>query len=421
MSRKLDDWLKHWLEFSSAWESPERMRLWAGISAISAVLQRKCWTYVKNQPLYPNLYVLLVGPPGVGKGNAMKVLRAWLRDVDNVNIAPDSLTQRSFYSELEAAHCDPELTDEFLGKSAEGFLNKGHCSLSAFIEELGVFLHPGDHDFIWALCHVYDCPPELHHKTQHAGENKAREIYYSMISACTPKALKDIFTEQALELGISARTMIIYSEEKIDVPIFGRPPGRGALEKDLKYDLRRMARIKGEYQFDEEAARELVAWSKTGFHPAPKDLRFEHYNTRRFVQLVKTCMCCAASKRQDPVILPEDLFQAKTFMLEAERVMPQAVQTVGANPYLVQQQTAIRLVNRIWQAETRGVTEAEIRQRLNTELDPRYTDQFIDSLEKARWVSTSGKAPDRVFFPRGRTEEKKDDTDSGSSGGNEGR
>jgi len=405
LSRKLDDWLKHWLDYSSGWEAPERMRLWSGISAISAALQRKCYTFVKRQRLYPNIYVLLVGPPGVGKGNAMKVLRTWLREIDEIKVAPDSLTKRSFYSALETAKCSPELTDEFIGGGAENFFAKTHCSLTAFIEELGVFLHPGDHDFIWALCHVYDTPPKLHHKTEHSGENKIEDVYFSMLSACTPKALKDIFTDQALELGISARTMIIFSDEKIDVDIFGAPANWGSLEKDLQHDLRRISRIHGEYQFDEEAAAELVAWAKTGFHPAPKDARFEHYNARRFVQICKVCMCCAASKRQDPVILIEDLFQVKTFLLEAERVMPQAVETVGANPYLIQQQMALRLVNKVWEAETRGVGEPELRRRLNTELDPRYTDSVIDGLEKARWMVTSGKTPDRIFYPRGKQKE----------------
>jgi hypothetical protein len=332
----------------------------------------------------------------------MKDLRTWLRQIEELNIAPDSLTKRSFYSTLEGAKVGAELTDEFIGKGAEEYFAKSHHSLTAFIEELGVFLHPGDHEFVWVLCHVYDTPPILHHKTEHAGENLVHDVYFSMLSACTPKSLKDIFTEQALELGISARTMIIFSDEKIQVDIFGKVEGRGILESNLKHDLTRISRIQGEYQWETEAARELVDWVNAGMPPIPKDPRFEHYVSRRFTQFAKVCMCCAASKRQDPVVLPDDVFQAKTFLLDAERFMSEAVATVGANPYLVQQQNAIRLIHSVYSAEMRGVSESELRRRLSTDLDPRYTDYILNELERARWVVAVGKMPNRFFYPKGR-------------------
>ena len=399
--RKLDDWLKAWLEYSSPLESPERMRLWAGIAAISAALQRKTFTYVKAQRCYPNTYILLVGPPGVGKGNAMKELSAWLKDIKGIWISPDGLTRRSFFSALENAVCSTgDFTD---GSDAIAALKTGqHHSLTAFIEELGVFLHAGDNDFIYALCHVYDTPPRFHYKTETAGENFVENVWFSMLSAVTPKGLKDIFTDQALELGISARTMIIYSEEKIDVEIFGQPESRDLQRKELQYDLNRIASIIGEYQFTEEAAAELVAWSKKGFPPIPKDPRFSHYNARRFVQLVKLCMICAAAKRQETVILPVDLFQAKSFLLEAERVMPQAVASIGANPYLAQQQQAIKLINQKYQVQMKGTSEAELRQKLSADLDPRYGDMILDDIGKARWVTVIGESPNRYYYPRGK-------------------
>ncbi len=391
------------------------MRLWSGIAAISAALQRKTYTYVKAQRCYPNTYILLIGPPGVGKGNAMKELSAWLRDIKGLFISPDGLTRRSFFSALEAAVCSTgDFTD---GADAIAALKTGqHHSMTAFIEELGVFLHAGDNDFIYFLCHVYDAPPRFHYKTETAGENFIENAWFSMLSAATAKGLKDIFTDQALELGISARTMIIFSDEKIDVPIFGKPESRDVLRKELQYDLNRIATIIGEYQFTEEAAEKLVAWSKTGFAPIPKDPRFVHYVSRRFVQIVKLCMICAASKRQEPVILPEDLFQAKTFILEAERVMPGAVAAIGANPYLAQQQLAIKLITQKYEIQMKGTKEAELRQKLSADLDPRYGDMILDDLMKARWIETLGKSPNRVFFPRGKgpmdqftNEEKKEE------------
>ena len=324
--RKCENWLKNWLDYSSGWEAPERFRLWSGIAAISAVMQRKVSTFVKEQYLFANTYILLVGSPGSGKGNAMKYLAAWLKDMkgEDFNMAPDGITQRAFYMVLEASSSFPG-----------GDLTHEQHSFTAFIEELGVFLPPGDNKFTYALCHIYDCPSKFEYKTAHAGENSATNTSFSMLSACTPKALRDIFTEDAMEVGISARTIIIFADEKAEVEIFGRRATSEKLQKDLKYDLWRMLDVVGEYHFDEEAAEALVSWSKGGFPPVPKDPRFEHYNARRFVQIIKLCMIFALSKRDDTVILLEDFNDVKSILLEAERHMPKAIATLGQNPLSV--------------------------------------------------------------------------------------
>ena len=223
-----------------------------------------------------------------------------------------------------------------------------------------------------------------------------------MLSAVTPKGLKDIFTDQALELGISARTVIIYSDEKIKVEIFGKPVNHDLLEKDLRHDLDWISKIQGEYIFDNDAAQDLVDWGGTDFAPVPKDTRFEHYNSRRFVQIVKMCMVVAAARRQETLITREDLAAVKTILLEAERVMPEAVKSIGANPYVDQQQLAVRIVNDHYNRNQRGIPESVLRRRLATDMDPRYADMIYDDLAKAKWVDCTGEKPSRVYYPRGK-------------------
>jgi len=398
--RKCDNWLKSWLEYSSSWEAPERFRLWSGIAAISAVMQRKLFTFVKGQRLYANTYILLIGAPGSGKGNAMKFLAEWLKDMDGefFRIAPDGITKRAFYMSLEGAKQLPA-----------GDISKEQHSMTAFIEELGVFLQPGDNDFIYSLCRVFDCPSKFHYKTATAGENFAVNASFSMLSACTPKALRDIFTEDAMELGISARTMIIFADDKVDIAIFGKREGNDKLEKDLKYDLAKMLLVSGDYQFDNEAASELTKWSLGEFSPKPKDPRFEHYNSRRFIQIIKLCMVFALSKRDDPIILLEDFNEVKSIILEAERYMPKAIETLGANPLLMQQQQAISLINGIWTQFKRETEEAELYSALARDVPPYLIKDLLDYVANAKWVSVIGTAPNRRFLPRGKKEEKKKD------------
>ena len=393
MARKLNDWLSGWLEFTENIEAPERFRLWSAVAAVSAALQRRVYVTVKGQRLYPNLYIMLVGPPGVGKGNAMRELIKWLRETD-IHLAPEGLTRRAFYESLEDAKVASPIDP----------LDFSY-SLAAFIEELGVFLHAGDNDFIYNLCHVYDNPAYFHYKTATAGEIHVENASFMLLAGATPKAIKDIFSEHAMELGISARSLLIFSDERVDVPIFGLPKKNESLAKDLQHDLRQMLYIHGEYVFTEDAAESLVAWSHDDFKPYPNDPRFIHYNVRRFVQITKLCIVTAASMRDDPLITLEDLTRVKTFLLEAERTMPRAIEGIGANPYLEYQQKCLKLINTFYDKTGKPTAEYALRSILMTDVPPQYLNATMDSLTTARWVEYHGDSPKRRFWPRGKMPE----------------
>jgi hypothetical protein len=389
------NWIGSWLEYSAKVESPLLFRTWAGIATLSAALGRRCYTRVKGQVLFPNLYVILVGPPGSGKGNAMKELRYWFEHIDNVHIAPDGLTKRSFYDVLESSHvANPEHPLAF------------ECSLMAYIEELGVFLHAGDNDFIYEICHAYDCPPQFKYKTHGAGENHMERVSFGLVAGVTPRALKEIFSEHAMELGISARTILVFASESVPVDIFGANPRSEQLAKDLQSDLRDISSLRGEYFFDDDAAEEVVSWVTAGQPPVPQDPRFSHYNVRRFVQFIKLCMICAAAKRNELVILQPDVHEAKTVLLEAERYMPRAIESLGANPLLYQQQLAIQYINLKLKIEHSATSEEELRRRLSVDVHPAYMDTLIDQLASARWVECIGEKPNRKFLPRGQREKE---------------
>ncbi|KKL25422.1 hypothetical protein LCGC14_2405480, partial [marine sediment metagenome] len=71
MSRILSNWIDSYLEYTEESEPAETYRLWCAIVTISAVLQRKCVFHWGALTFYPNVFVVLVGPPAARKGTAM--------------------------------------------------------------------------------------------------------------------------------------------------------------------------------------------------------------------------------------------------------------------------------------------------------------------------------------------------------------
>ena len=62
-------------------EIPKGYHGWAALSLLAALAEKRVWfEKFKGSKIYPNIYTLLIGPSGVGKGgaigHAMRVLKA---------------------------------------------------------------------------------------------------------------------------------------------------------------------------------------------------------------------------------------------------------------------------------------------------------------------------------------------------------
>ena len=77
MSRVLPDWIDGYLDYTANTEPKASYRRWAAISAVAAALQRKCYLVIGSETFYPNLYVILTGPPAARKKPAGR----WCRQV----------------------------------------------------------------------------------------------------------------------------------------------------------------------------------------------------------------------------------------------------------------------------------------------------------------------------------------------------
>src|ERR1700733_8753255 len=93
MSRKLRNWLETYVAYvASASEAPLDYHAWAGLTAVSATLKRNVHIGRGTYKLYPNLFTVLVGRPGLGKGSAIGPALSLLKASDTANILSDRVT-----------------------------------------------------------------------------------------------------------------------------------------------------------------------------------------------------------------------------------------------------------------------------------------------------------------------------------------
>src|SRR5262245_23387080 len=101
--RRLGSWIDSYLELTEILPSPTLLRKWAAIFYIAAAMERRIWVRTMGSSLFPGLFVMLVGPPGIGKGVAINPGESLLREVPNLHVGPTDMTAASLIDSLNEA------------------------------------------------------------------------------------------------------------------------------------------------------------------------------------------------------------------------------------------------------------------------------------------------------------------------------
>src|SRR5215207_10197519 len=101
VTRRLPNWIDSFIEYTSDHQSPLIFRKWAAISAVAGALEQRVWVNPFGpKPVYPNMYIVLVGPPGVGKTVLTNEVEALWNDVPELHVAPHSLSKASMIDKM---------------------------------------------------------------------------------------------------------------------------------------------------------------------------------------------------------------------------------------------------------------------------------------------------------------------------------
>lgn len=372
------------------------MLTWAGLSAIASSIGRRTHCRIQGQDLYPNLYIFLIGRPGVGKSNAAYAVRRIVTKVHSIKLSAEGISKRALFGELERAQVPANLMNPLVGM---------HCSLYVHVEEFGTFVHPQDNDFMTALARLYDCRSVFEYKTQHMGEHHIENACLNILGCCTRSYIREAWQKSVLEQGFPARIIIAYSDEIVKRELFTEGEEESdeqkALFEALVHDLDEISRLSGQFIWEKEAQEYLKDWYRGGMQPRPADRRLEDYCNRRLAHCVKLAMLCSASQSDDLVISSVDVGAAQALLLQAEQTMGGALEILGANPLSAEMDLAVKFIRGeyVKKKGKAGVAEYKVRQFLFREVPPQHINFVIESLTSAPGLRAEGGTGSRVFYP----------------------
>ena len=105
----------NWRLYLEDLESPDLYVDWGFYFLISSCLQRRVWTSQGINSIYPNLFMLLVGPPACGKSRLISMVSDIVQDAELQIISKDKKGTAPLF-EYTADSITAECLSEYLAK-----------------------------------------------------------------------------------------------------------------------------------------------------------------------------------------------------------------------------------------------------------------------------------------------------------------
>lgn len=367
MARELQDWLTKYLEYTDNSESPISYHVWCGLSVIAGALQRKVYLHWGlGRTIYPNLYVVLVGPSGrTRKGVAIGIAKEFLKRISTVSVVPESSSGRqAMIQAMKRAIVN--FKDPSDGKI------KFHCSVTAFSEELSVFLGQGDIAYLANLTDWYDSKDDWEYETISRGKDSLQGLCVNLVGGTAPDWIQSMIPQEALGGGFTSRIIFIVEEVKRKIiPKYLPTAAEIEVQEMLQRDIERISQLAGEITFDEAGEKLYVDWyieqdtALSAGRPAVTDSRFAGYCERRATHLQKLMILCSASRGDDLKITAADFHRALQLLTDAELMMPKTFGGLGKSKISDDSNVVINYIKAV-----KITTRSILLQKFHRDIDP---------------------------------------------------
>lgn len=316
--------IEGFLDLTAGTQSPEIFRRWSAAVIIAGALERKVWFKVGKRILYPSLYVLLTGGPGVGKTDALRGVTNYWEKLPELHIAPSSVSRASLIDSIAAA-------ERSVLRPTDAQPYTKFNSLQAAVTEFGTFLSAYDTEFLSTLNDLYDCIRYKESKRHMKSPIELPAPQLNLIAGTTPAWLGGTLPETAWAEGFSSRLLMIYSGERVKVDLFDDTENDEVADRLFVEDLQRIHQLFGPMAMTPDVVQAMQAWYMLDCPPVPEHPKLEHYLPRRHIHFLKLCMIQSVSRSNELVIRMEDYQAAMDMLLEAEAYMPDVFKAMRYN------------------------------------------------------------------------------------------
>lgn len=389
------DWVEGFMSATENITSPPLFRKWAAISTLAGAMERKVWVRSLGSYLYPNMYVVLVAPPGVGKTEVTWRVRNLWDSLEDHFIAATSVTKASLIDEL--AESNRRWITNNMSNPVEHF-----NSLLMCINELGVLIPAYENEFMNTLTDLWDCKHYSERRRTSKIEIDIDKPQLNLLAACTPSYLMHVLPEGAWDQGFLSRTMLIYSGDRQLRSLFAEQTMDEEGWDILKSQLNTVANLYGEMRFTEEAAELMDSFHLRDGEPKPEHPKLVSYTIRRTVHLLKLCIVASVSSSDELIVRKEDFQRAFDWLIEAETHMPEIFKAMTQGGTGKVMEEAWYYIFTTYSKEQKPVMKHRLIQFLQERVPVHNIETTIKMMEQGAMIEQRLTQAGQAFIPRGK-------------------
>jgi hypothetical protein len=328
-------WLDSFLDYTAHTETPREYLLWGGISTISSALKRNIFIWYYDTQITANQYIILVGPPGIGKGVAISKGFGIARKAKAINYIKNWHTPQEVIEKIAEGFSTVTLKP---GQVVTANMKMDHTACIV-APELAVFLQNYE-NLHSLLCDLWD-QKEFDYGTRNKGKFQIEDMSVSLLGGCVPDYVRNFSKDRLAPItgGFTARTIFVYASEKYQLVDnnFGSPTTViSQLENDLINDLAHISTLKGEVKLDKKA---VPLWEETyKKHNARGNIdsdASQNFKSRISTHIIKTALSVSLSE-SDSLIITKDQLQRAIGYVEGVRDKVDVVfRCIGESPLAV--------------------------------------------------------------------------------------
>lgn len=324
MARKLKAGvLEAFCKFTEGTEVPPVFAVWSGIALVSAVLGRDCFIDYDYYTIYPNLYVVLIGPSGVAKKSTpIKLITRIIKSVrPSVNILSQKMTPEGMIGALGGLY----------GKDGDTQVIPSAVGI-VIVSELSTLIDKNSFKsgMIGILTDLYDAE-DFEYLTRSRGRELVKNPCLSLIGGSTPHWIRECIPSVAIGGGFTSRIVFVYSKGSDQlVPRPKMSDVNKQRQRDIEHDMNEISKMRGVFATSDDAGalydKEYIAFRRGS--PLVADEGLGGYAGRRADILAKVAMVVSASRRDNRLITLDDMSVAIAFITKVEESMSKVMKAI---------------------------------------------------------------------------------------------
>jgi hypothetical protein len=248
-------WLDELLDITDEAETPRQWITWGGLAAIAAVAGPNMFLNMQYYKLSPNIYALLIGESGLGKGLAPYIARSLVDYVGTTRVIEGRNSIQAIISELSRTKSSP---DRPLLKDSRGFVCSGEIA-NLFIKDpqaLTIFTEWYDVHYAGSWKNTL--------KGDGAGITESlKNVNITLFGAASPAHFKDFISERDIQGGFIGRTLLVFANKKHRINSLIFPTEKSWGQREVEYFgryLKQISELRGEFGWELDAAQAADKW-----------------------------------------------------------------------------------------------------------------------------------------------------------------